>query len=293
MPSQPSLCGLVLEDIAPCCELRLGGIVFFLHFWKMCLSTKHLCCAMVVMSSFLTPKFAQDTGVCPPGWEGVAREFLGSRLESNWEEAALCVVPGEQQSWLDWQKWSENKLEVTLAALPQDIQARHHKEVERERARLEVSNCTCDPVANGDFRIRIDPDGRSYQFLTMRLETSVWHVVTRMVELDLESTEMVKAYMQASDARRWEEAEAWVAQSSRSRFAGYRAEVEMFLSSSEWLTNGRKEQAELRVAEWGEGQMRAEQLTEDMLEVHMEFPSAEPMSCELLRVDESWRILLR
>ena len=43
----------------------------------------------------------------------------------------------------------------------------------------------------------------------------------------------------------------------------------------------------------GEGQMRAEQLTEDMLEVHMEFPSAEPMSCELLRVDESWRILLR
>lgn len=237
---------------------------------------------------------AQDTDVCVDGWEAVAREHLLCRSEGKWEEAAAHVVLDERTIWQEWQEWSEVKLQKNLAAMSEELQERHDKQVQRDRARLEVSVMTCAAGVDGDYRIRVDPNGRSFQFLTMRHdEDQGWQVATRMVALDLEQEQTLTFYLQAVDDRKWEEAEAWVAQVSRPRFAGYRTEVEMFLSANEILTNNRKKEAALRKEEWPQSQWRAERLADNMLEVHVEFPSAPPLACEMVEVDGIWRILHR
>ena len=251
------------------------------------------CFSALLFLPFGLRSSAQDVDVCPDGWAAVSNAFLKSRLESNLEQAVAHVLPQEQKAWMEWQQWSAMKLKTTIMALPEEVQARHKKETERDIKRLEVSNYTCQQKDDGSYSVRVDPDGRSYQFLTLCQHENDWRVSTGIVALDLESIEMVKAYMMALDARSWEEAEAWVAQAARPRFAWYRNEVEMFLSSSAMLQERRAVQAKLRIEEWPNGQMRAERLSEDMLEVKVEFPTAASFACELVQVENTWRVLLR
>ena len=232
---------------------------------------------------------------CPEGWMPVAREFLSSQLEERWEDGAAQVVDLEQEVWLDWHRWEADRLALRLAQMAETVQEREAEQKRRERNRLEVSVFTCEPLdaLSGRYRIRVDPDGRSFKVLTLELEPGGWGVVTRNVPLNAEQRRTATAYFQAVDARDWDKAEAWVAQRSIPRFKGYQLEVETFLNGSPVMESGQAAQAELRQAEWDSGYLRAEQESDDILVVHMEFPTATTLSVEMTAVDGTWRILHR
>lgn len=232
---------------------------------------------------------------CPEGWMPVAREFLSAQLEDRWEDGAQQVVERERSVWRDWHVWDAQRLAERLDRLPSAVRDREAEQERRERNRLEVSVFTCEPIdaLAGRYRVRVDPDGRSFKVLQMELGDGGWGVVTRNAPLDSEQRRTATAYFQAVDARDWDKAEAWVAKRSIPRFKGYQLEVETFLKGSAVMAQSQAAQAELRLAEWDSGFLRAERESEDILVVHMEFPTATTLSCEMVAVDGTWRILHR
>ena len=232
---------------------------------------------------------------CPTGWESVAREYLSAQLEGRWDVGAKQVVLREREAWLAWNQWQEARTASRMANLPDAARERQAEEKRREGNRLGVSVFPCEPMdaLAGRYRVRVDPDGRSFKILTMELEGEVWGVVTRTALLDAEQRRTATAYFQAVDAREWDKAEAWVAQHAIPRFKQYQLEVEAFLKGSPVIESGQAAQAELRRAEWDRGFLRAEKEGADILVVHMEFPSATTLSCEMTFVDGAWRILHR
>ena len=239
--------------------------------------------------------FGVEAQECPDGWEPVAREFLEAQLDGRWADAARQVVASEQQAWQEWHAWDEKRLANRLAAMPQAVQEREADNQRREANRLGVSVYTCEPAdaLAGRYRVRVDPDGRSFKVLNLVHESTGWGVVTRNVPLEAEQRRTATAYFRAVDEREWDKAEAWVAQSAIPRFKGYQLEVETFLKGSPVMESGFTAQAELRAAEWAEGFVRAEEVEDGILVVHMEFPSATAVSCEMTAVDGTWRVLHR
>jgi hypothetical protein len=241
--------------------------------------------------------FAQDVDRCPSGWEEVVRAHLVAKLDRNFEAAASHLVKAEQQAWLEWQLWKEEKLMRTLGGMAPELQQRHAEDVQQERDRLDLSHCTCEPRAGegeGNFRVRVDPDGRSFKVINMvhSLETG-WRVQTRHVMLDGEQARMATAFMRAVEERNWELAKVWVVESALPRFEGYTLEVETFLKGSEFLRESRAEQAAARDAEWPDVMLWAERQMDGVMVVHAEFQNLPGLSCEMVLVDGGWRILMR
>lgn len=231
-----------------------------------------------------------------PGWQSVAMQFLSAQLEERWADAAIQLVEEEREPWLSKQQWLSKKAVAVRAAWPEDVRQREADRVRRELERLAVSVLTCEKtpeLGEGMHRVRIDPDGRSYRFLRMRHDAQGWGVVTHARALDAEQRRTVSAYMQAMDQGLWEEAEAWVANVSLPRFAGYRMEVEAYLNASPAVAKAFAQQAELRRDEWPEAMYSATAEGEYILVVQVEFPNATKSACELILVDDTWRILHR
>ena len=116
---------------------------------------------------------------------------------------------------------------------------------------------------------------------------------TRHVLLDGEQRRMVTAFMRAVDERRWEEAEAWMAEEAMPRFKGYQLEVETFLKGSAFLSETRKQQSTLRETEWEDAMLWAEREPDGVVVVHAEFRTAASLSCEMRESDGVWRTLMR
>ena len=240
---------------------------------------------------------AQDVDVCPAGWKDVVQSHLVAVAEERWEDAASFLLEEEQTPWLEWQRWNAAKLDRTMSGMDEALQERHAEEVRQKRNRLEVSVFSCESRGTEDasaYRVRVDPDGRSFRMLNVRHHPEAgWRVETRHVALDAEQRRMVTAYMQALDELRWEEAEAWVAASAMPRFQGYRMEVENYLRASEFLMTSRMEMAEVRRSEWPSVMLWAEKESEDILVVHAEFTQVPALACEMVREGGTWRILHR
>jgi len=240
---------------------------------------------------------AQDVDACPDGWEEAARSYLTAHLDGKFERAASFVVEDERQAWLEWQEWRQEKLERTWAGMAPELLERQAEEKESKRNRLMVSHCLCERrTGDGDgaYRIRIDPDGRSFRILNMRHgDDGGWAVETRHVMLDGERAAMAKAFMRAVDERRWEEAEVWVATSAKPRFKGYQLEVEAYLNGSELIGEANRKQSALRVEEWPDAMLWAVREDDGVVVVHAEFRTAMTLSCELVEVGDSWRVLMR
>ena len=240
---------------------------------------------------------AQDVDVCPLGWEDVVRLHLEAKLDRDFELAASHLLEGEQQAWLDWQLWKEKKLVRTLGGMAPELQQRYAEDLQREREQLDVSHCTCEPRAGegkGSFRVRVDPDGRSFKVINMiHSEDSGWRVQTRHVLLDGEQMRMATAFMRAVEERQWELAKAWVLESALPRFEGYILEVETFLKGSDFLSKSRVEQAAARAVEWPDAMLWAERQVDGVMVVHAEFQSLPSLSCEMVEVGEGWRVVMR
>lgn len=262
----------------------------------------HLPSISAVLSGWLLlmqmgPLRAQDVDACPLGWEEVVRAHLVARLDRDFEAAAFHLLEAEQQAWLEWQLWKEGKLMRTLGGMAPELQQRHAEELQRERDRLEVSHCTCEPQAGeGErrFRIRIDPDGRSFTIINMVHSAEAgWRIQTRHAMLDGEQVRAATAFMRAVEEREWEQARAWVSKAALPRFEGYMLEVETFLKGSDFLRESRAEQATARAAEWPEAMLWAEHHMDGVMVVHAEFQNLPSLSCEMIEVGDSWRVLMR
>lgn len=237
---------------------------------------------------------AQDVDVCPGGWEAVARTHLLTSLDGDFETAAAFVLEDERQAWLEWQSWKQEKLTRTLTGMAPELQERQAAEMARQRQQFAVSHCLCEPKEEGGYRVRIDPDGRSFRVLNMQHGPEEgWQVETRHVLLDGEQRRMVTAFMRAVDERRWEEAEAWMAEEAMPRFKGYQLEVETFLKGSAFLSETRKQQSTLRETEWEDAMLWAEREPDGVVVVHAEFRTAASLSCEMRELDGVWRTLMR
>ena len=237
---------------------------------------------------------AQDVDVCPDGWEQVVRKHLAASLDGDFKAAAACVVEDEQEVWLEWQEWRQEKLGRTLASMSPELRERQANERDRQRRQLEVSHCLCEQKKEGGYRVRVDPDGRSFQVLNMTYgDDSGWRVETRHVGLDGEQKRMATAYMRAVDERRWEEAEAWMAEEAMPRFKGYQLEVETFLKGSAFLSETRKQQSTLRETEWEDVMLWAVREPDGVVVVHAEFKTASSLSCEMRESGGVWRTLMR
>lgn len=237
---------------------------------------------------------AQDVDVCPDGWEAAVRTHLVASLDGDFEAAASFVLAEERQAWLEWQVWKEKKLSGTLAGMAPELQERQAAELARQRQQLEVSHCLCEQKKEGGYRVRIDPNGRSFRVLNMQHGPDEgWQVETRHVLLDGEQRRMVTAFMRAVDERRWEEAEAWMAEEAMPRFKGYQLEVETFLKGSAFLSETRQQQSTLRETEWEDVMLWAEREPDGVVVVHAEFRTAASLSCEMRESDGVWRTLMR
>lgn len=233
---------------------------------------------------------------CPEGWKEVAQPFLAAVLNQDVEGAALRVHPEEVEAWSAWKTWEWERLNRRISAMPVPVQERAQEERAQAEQRLEVSVYTCQPSPVGlqdQYLVKADPDGRTFKTLNLTLDDGDWWVVTSTVILDAEQLRVVTAYMTAMDENRWEEAEAWVARQCLPRFAGYRLEVESFLTGSETFAQARANRVAIRKKEWGDMFVRAVQADEGVLVVHVEFPTATELSCEMIEVDGTWRILHR
>ena len=232
---------------------------------------------------------------CPQGWKPVAQEFLSAQLNGDLPAAAEFVRPAKREAWLEWTSWKTERSNRRISGFSQEVQARAQKEKETAKNRLEVSvySCTAISESEGQYQIKVDPDGRSYQFLMMALEHKEWWVEDNLHALTPEQRRVFTAYSQALDAGSWEEAEAWVARFVLPRFATYRSEASAFLSEGGAFAEAHKKKVAARAAEWQDMFLRAEMETDDIIIVHAEFPTAEGLSSELVKVDGTWRILFR
>lgn len=239
---------------------------------------------------------AQDVDVCPNGWQAVAESFLKEQLDANWNEAAQLVCVEERESWLEWMQWQSIRLETRKNSMSKAALDNEDAEKTKQRNRLGTSVFTCRAIkgATGEYSVKVDPDGRSYQFLNLNQDESErWGVRTHFTSLTAEQRKMLSAYFLALDDLNWEEAQAWVAQQAVPRFLAYRREVEAYYSGSESIRIYRKTQQNERLSEWGEMFMRAVVESDGIVVVHLEFPTATKLSCEMLHVDGTWRVLLR
>lgn len=232
---------------------------------------------------------------CPEGWKEKVPAFLSAQLDRDAVAAALLVSPSERKDWEEWKIWSWQRDRERLAGMAPPVQERAAAELARDRARLEVSQYTCDPIGGeqGRYRVRVDPDGRSYQFVELVLEQGTWWIHTGMHAMSAEQRRVVTAYLSAVDDGRWEEAEAWVARSALTRFKGYRAEVEVYMAGSEVMAEAVRTAAAQRRAEWDSMFLWADRVEEGVVVVHAEFPTAQSLAVEMTEVDGAWRILHR
>ena len=250
--------------------------------------------ALVVLAMFWMKGATSQE--CPEGWKEVAQPFLAAVLDQDVEGAALRVHPQEREAWSAWKAWEWERLDRRISEMPEPVQERAVKERVQEVQRLEVSVYTCQPSPVGvpdQYLVKADPDGRTYKTLKMTLDERGWWVTTSTVSLNAEQLRAVTAYFTAVDENRWEEAEAWVARQALPRFAGYRLEVESFLTGSETFAQARANRVADRKKEWGDMFVRAVQADEGIIVVHVEFPTATELSCEMIEVDGTWRILHR
>lgn len=244
----------------------------------------------------LVPALAQDVDLCPPGWEETARAYLAASMEGDYEKAASYVKESERQAWLGLHVWRQAKSNRSMAAMEPDALARMEQEKARKRERLDVSQCLCEKRKgeDGAYRVRVDPDGRSFSMLNLHHSDGAgWRVETRHTPLDGEQMRMATAFLQALDDLKWEEAEAWVAEESMPRFQGYRAEVEAFLKGGALISESRERRAALRAQEWNEAMLWARADQDGVVVVQAEFPTATKVSCEMRELDGAWRILMR
>lgn len=254
---------------------------------------------MVPFALFLTPVVScgqAGDGNCPGGWNEMVPVFLSAQLDRDAAAAARQVRPVERTTWEEWKTWSWQRDRERLSAMPVPVQERAAQEEARARARLEVSQLTCDAIDGGKegrYRVRVDPDGRSYQFVEMILEDGEWWVHTGMHAITAEQRRMVTAYLKAVDEGLWEEAEAWVARSALTRFRTYRKEVELFISGSTAMAQGVRTTADQRRAEWDSLFLWADRVEDEVVVVHAEFPTATALAVEMTEVDGAWRILHR
>jgi len=233
---------------------------------------------------------------CPDGWKEVSQSFLEATALQDAPGASRWVHPDERESWVPWKAWEWERLERRIAAMPEAVQEKAAQERAEALKRIQVSAFTCQPSPVGlsdQFLVRVDPDGRTYQSLNLVRDEGEWWVTTSFLTLNAEQIRVVTAYLQAVDENRWEEAEAWVARQALPRFAGYRLEVESFLSGSDVFAQARADRVEKRKMEWDDMFLRAVQDEEGVIVVHLEFPSATELTCELIEVDGTWRILHR
>lgn len=233
--------------------------------------------------------------VCPQGWEEKARAFSEAKLNGDVNGAAEYLRPDKREMWAEWTAWDLDRSRQRILGFSEEVQERVSKEKDIAKQRLAVSVYSCMSVAppKGRFRIQMDPDGRSYSFLTMAYEDEEWWVEDNLYNLAPEQKRVFTAYTQALDAGSWEEAEAWVARAVLPRFASYRAEVSSFLSGGGAIAEAYERRAAARAAEWDDMFIRAEMESEDIIVVHAEFPTAESVSSEMVKVDGTWRILFR
>jgi hypothetical protein len=233
---------------------------------------------------------------CPEGWKEVAQSFMEASTQQDVKEASRWLYPDEQEAWASWKVWEWERLERRISALPDPVQERAAQERAEALRRIEVSVFTCQSSPVGlthRYLVRVDPDGRTFQNLNLMHDEGKWWVTTSYLTLGAEQVRSVTAYMQAVDDNRWEEAEAWVARQALPRFAGYRLEVESFLTGSEVFAQARADRVAKRKEEWAEKFIRAVKGDDGIIVVYVEFPTATELSCELIEVDGTWRILHR
>lgn len=257
------------------------------------------CGVLLLLGSFIVgPQVHWAQGVdnsCPEGWKPVAKDFLSAKLNGDLPAAAEFVRPAKREAWIEWTSWQTERTNRRISGFSEEVQARAKKEKKTAKNRLEVSvfSCTAMSESEGQYRIKVDPDGRSYQFLMLALEQNEWWVEDNLYALNPEQRKVFTAYNQALDAGSWEEAEAWVARFVLPRFETYRSEATAFLSEGGAFAEAHKKKAEARAAEWEDMFLRAEMETDEIIIVHAEFPTAETLSSELVKVDGTWRILFR
>lgn len=232
---------------------------------------------------------------CPEGWKPLAMGFLEAKLSEDIDAAAAYLHPERRGAWAEWTSWDLDRSNRRILGFSEEVQERARKEKSIAKQRLAVSVYSCTPSSSdkGRYRIQVDPDGRSYSFLTMSQKEDAWWVEDNLYALDPEQKRVFTAYSQALDAGSWEEAEAWVARFVLPRFASYRAEASAFLSDGGAFAEAHECRVALRAAEWDDMFLRAEQETEEIIIVHAEFPTAEGLSSEMVKVDGTWRILFR
>lgn len=232
---------------------------------------------------------------CPKGWKAAAKGFLSANLNGDVSGAAEFIRPVNRAAWTEWTTWSNARTQQRISSYAEEVQARALSEKKTAKQRLEVSvfSCTDSPEEEGRYTIKVDPDGRSYQFLTLALEGQDWWVEDNLYTLNPEQRRVFTAYNEALDAGSWGEAEAWVARSALPRFDAYRSEVSAFLQSGGPFAVAHKVRVEKRAAEWKDMFIRAEMESDRVIVVHGEFPTADGFSSEMVMVDGTWRILLR
>ena len=228
---------------------------------------------------------AQDVDVCPKGWEAAARTHLVASLDGDFEAAASFVLEEERQAWLEWQVWKEEKL-THLAGWPEVA--------ERQAANWSDSvnswrcHCLCEQkeevaIASGSASGGLPGAQRQHG------PDEGWQVETRHVLLDGEQRRMVTAFMRAVDERRWEEAEAWMAEEAMPRF-GVQLEVETFLRGSAFRVD---EAAVDPAGDRWKTSCCGPSASRCGVVVHAEFRTAASLSCEMRESDGVWRTLMR
>jgi hypothetical protein len=252
-----------------------------------------LLAAMIILGAATNWSGAQE---CPPGWKPVVTSFLRHQAERDAVDAAVFVAPDERAAWTSWRTWDWDRLRQRLAEMPEAVQLRDREESARKLQQLEVSVLTCRAleVGNGNrYMAQVDPDGRSFQSIALRLEEGQWFVHTAAKLLDAEQRRVVTAYLKAIDEEKWDRAEAWVAKQALPRFSAYRSEVHAFLTGNAEFSEARNNRAAMRAEEWSAMKLWSRIEDDGVMVVSAQFPTAPELACELIQVDETWRILHR
>jgi len=251
---------------------------------------------LAVLAGSFQVQWAQGVdNSCPDGWKAVAKGFLNSKMNEDIESAAEFVRPSSRDAWAEWTSWDVERSNQRILSFSEEVQRRAQKEKSIAKQRLEVSVFSCQALADteGKYRVKVDPDGRSYQFLTLAHDQGSWWIEDNLYALNAEQRRVFTAYSQALDAGSWEEAKAWVARFVLPRFDAYQSEVKAFLSAGGVFADAQKQRVLDRAAEWEDMFLRAEMETKEIIIVHAEFPTAEGLSSEMVKVDGTWRILFR
>ena len=69
--------------------------------------------------------------------------------------------------------------------------------------------------------------------------------------------------------------------------------MEAYLNGSELIGEANRKQSALRVEEWPDAMLWAVREDDGVVVVHAEFRTAMTLSCDLVEVGDSWRVLMR